>query len=270
MKDDLERGKRLSEELQDDQSKTRQQPRASMDAPSIGDNIGAGHAAWSFFGLEGACFSEHIRKSVPFYDEGHDLVCRISDFFVTSPSPSVCYELGTSTANLLIKLAKHNQHKKNVRWVGIDLAPELIAEGLKKTGELKNVELVVDDIVTYEYEPTDFIVACLTVQFVPPRIRQELINKIYNALNWGGGFVLFEKVRAPDARFQDMMTSLYNDFKLGQGYTSEEIINKAQSLRGILEPFSTEGNLGLLRRAGFEDIMTIMKYVCFECYLAIK
>jgi len=76
---------------------------------------------------------------------------------------------------------------------------------------------------------------------------------------------LFEKVRAPDARFQDMMTSLYNDFKLGKGYTSEEIINKAQSLRGILEPFSTEGNLG-----GFEDIMTIMKYVCFECYLAIK
>jgi len=67
-----------------------------------------------------------------------------------------------------------------------------------------------------------------------------------------------------------MMTSLYNDFKLGKGYTSEEIMNKAQSLRGILEPFSTEGNLGLLRRAGFEDIMTIMKYVCFECYLAIK
>ena len=241
-----------------------------MKKRDVGDDIVAGNAAWTFSGLEGESFSEHIRRSVPFYESGHELVCRISDFFVTSASNSVCYELGTATADLIIKLAKHNEHKKTVRWIGIDSVPEMIEEGRKKLQGLLNVELLVDDIVTYEYEPADFIVACLTVQFVPPRLRQELINKIYKALNWGGGFVLFEKVRAPDARFQDMMTALYHDYKNEHGFTSEEILNKAQSLKGILEPFSTEGNLGLLRRADFEDIMTIMKYVCFECFLAIK
>ena len=35
------------------------------------------------------------------------------------------------------------------------------------------------------------------------------------------------------------------------------IISKGRSLKGILEPFSTKGNLDLLRRAGFKDINSI-------------
>jgi tRNA (cmo5U34)-methyltransferase len=38
----------------------------------------------------------------------------------------------------------------------------------------------------------------------------------------------------------------------------------------VLEPFSTQGNLDLLSRAGFKDVMTLIKYVCFEGFLAIK
>jgi tRNA (cmo5U34)-methyltransferase len=49
-----------------------------------------------------------------------------------------------------------------------------------------------------------------------------------------------------------------------------EIINKSRSLKGTLEPFSTNGNLDMLRRAGFVDIMTVIKYVPFEGFLAIK
>ena len=58
--------------------------------------------------------------------------------------------------------------------------------------------------------------------------------------------------------------------KLEHGYTAEEILAKTRSLTGVLEPFSTAGNLGLLQRAGFTDIMTIFKYVCFEGFLAIR
>ena len=59
-------------------------------------------------------------------------------------------------------------------------------------------------------------------------------------------------------------------YKYEVTHYSEEIMNKAQSLKGVLDPFSTEGNLGLLKRAGFVDVMTVMKYVCFEGFLAIK
>ena len=96
------------------------------------------------------------------------------------------------------------------------------------------------------------------------------LDGIYESLNWGGGFFLFEKTRAPDARFQDMMTSLYTEFKLDNNFNSDEIINKTQSLKGVLEPFSSKGNQELLNRAGFKDISSIFKYVCFEGVLAIK
>ena len=45
---------------------------------------------------------------------------------------------------------------------------------------------------------------------------------------------------------------------------------KSRSLKGVMEPFSTQGNLDMLKRAGFQDVMTIQKYVCFEGFLAIK
>ena len=50
---------------------------------------------------------------------------------------------------------------------------------------------------------------------------------------------MFEKVRAPDARFQDMMGLIYNDYKIEQGYSPNEIIEKSKSLKGIMEPFSS-------------------------------
>ncbi len=81
---------------------------------------------------------------------------------------------------------------------------------------------------------------------------------------------MFEKVRAPDARFQDLASIMYTDYKLDQGYNGEEIVAKTRSLKGVLEPFSTQGNVDLMQRAGFVDIMSLMKWVSFEGFLAIK
>ena len=116
----------------------------------------------------------------------------------------------------------------------------------------------------------DLIVSYYTLQFVPPATRQYLVDKVYQSLNWGGAFLLFEKVRAPDARFQDYAAQIYADFKLDGGFSTDEIVNKTRSLKGVLEPFSTQGNVDLLKRAGFVDVSSIMKWVCFEGFLAIK
>ncbi|MDU8523947.1 methyltransferase, partial [Pseudomonas syringae pv. actinidifoliorum] len=79
-----------------------------------------------------------------------------------------------------------------------------------------------------------------------------------------------EKVRGPDARFQDVISSLYVDYKMQQGYTPSEILAKTRSLKGVLEPFSTAGNQDMLARAGFKDVMSIFKYICFEGFFCIK
>ena len=234
----------------------------------VGDNINKGRASWNFSGDVAKTFVDHVRRSVPMYDGGHDLICYLSDFFCNEDS--VCYELGVSTGQLTKKLADYNSHKSKIRWIGIDREEMMIEKGKEHCKDVKNIELICDDITTFPYEKADMIVSYYCIQFLPESVRQMLFNKIYEILNWGGAFILFEKVRGPDARFQDIMTSIYHDNKLRNGYTPEEIMGKAQSLRGVLDPFSTEGNLGLMKRAGFVDIMSVFKYVYFEGFLAIK
>ena len=235
---------------------------------SVGEEIVAKEASWSFGGLTPKKFNEHVRRSVPYYEDGHELIVKLSDYFIKDGS--VCYDLGTSTGKVITLLAERHKHRSNVKLVGIDSQVEMVTEAKEMTPPELNVELIVDDIVTHQYQKAELIVSYYTMQFVKPHLRQIMLNKIFETLNWGGAFIMFEKVRACDARFQDIMQTLYTDYKIEQGYSSEEIIAKTKSLKGILEPFSTQGNLDLLKRAGFVDIMTVFKHICFEGIIAIK
>ncbi len=231
-----------------------------------GDKIEAKNANWKFSGSMVEHFEEHVRKSVPLYKEGHKLVVNLSDYFVKDDS--ICYELGSSTGTLSYKLAKRHDFR-GAKFIGIELEEDMV----NKANELyqaPNLSFVCDDITTATLEKADLIVSYYTIQFIHPKLRQQLIDKIYETLNWGGAFILYEKVRANDARFQDIITNLYMEYKLEQGYSADEIIAKAKSLKGVLEPFSTEGNVDMLKRAGFVDILSIQKYMNFEGFLAIK
>lgn len=233
----------------------------------VGDSIAADNANWSFSGDVSETFDSHVSKSVPLYAEGHDLANKISDFFLSDAS--TCYDLGCSTGTMLKELAEHNK-SKSVNFIGIDSVPEMAKKAREKCKLFRNITILEDDITDIEFETSDLFIAYYTVQFVKPKVRQLLFDRIYEALNWGGALLLFEKVRAPDARFQDMMSGIYIDYKIDQGYKPDEIVAKSRSLKGVLEPFSTQGNVDLMKRAGFVDIMTVMKYVCFEGFLAIK
>jgi len=235
----------------------------------VGDGLEANNASWKFGNEVADGFDSHASRSIPLYSKGHDLITKLSDFFVSSNS--VCYEIGCATGTLTHKLAGHNAGKTGSRFIGIDIEKDMIQAARKKVNPLPdNVEFIEDDILQIELEPADLIVAYYTIQFIRPAERQRLLTKLYDSLQWGGALIMFEKVRGPDARFQDILSRLYDDYKLEQGYSAEEIISKSRSLKGVLEPFSTQGNIDLFKRAGFVDIMTVMKNLCFEGFLAIK
>ncbi|MFM2356099.1 MAG: hypothetical protein RLZZ528_1835 [Pseudomonadota bacterium] len=234
----------------------------------VGQKISAENAGWTFGNNVPDTFVDHIRQSVPLYESGHDLTCQLSDYFVHADS--IVYEIGTSTGELLKKLALHNARKAGARFVGLEIEPAMVRAAEKHCADTASCQIVQGDARHLEMEKADMIVSYYTMQFVPPRYRQELFDKIYERLNWGGAFVMFEKVRAPDARFQDIISQLYNDFKTRNGFSSEEIVEKTRSLKGVLDPFSTQGNLDLMGRAGFKDVVSVQKYLCFEGFLAIK
>ena len=237
---------------------------------SVGDKIKTNRGNWKFSGDTAKKFDNHVERSVPLYNEGHNLICDLSDFFIKDKS--VVYEIGCSTGTLSIKLARHNKHKLKTSFVGIDIEPSMIKEAKKKLKRYPKLgcKFQVGNVAKLKLKKSDMIVCYYTIQFIPAAIRQTIINKLYKSLNWGGALLLFEKVRGPDARFQDIATTLYTDYKLRKKYTAEDIVSKTSSLKGVLEPFSTKGNIDLLKRAGFEDINTIQKYICFEGFLAIK
>ena len=93
------------------------------------------------------------------------------------------------------------------------------------------------------------------------------MNKLYENLNWGGALLLFGK-RAPDARFQDIVTVFITNL-IEQGFESEEILIKHEFKRSA-RAFSHNGNVDILKRAGFVDILPIFRYIPFEGFLAIK
>lgn len=235
---------------------------------AVGTNIQKDNAGWNFEDISEE-FDEHVRRSVPLYDEGHELVCQVSDFFLPQDD-AVVLELGTSTGALAEKFLRHNASKKSLRYIGLDRVGSMLEEARRRCGGDQRATFVEDDLLTYPFDKSSMIISYYSIQFVHPRFRQEVFDRIYEALEWGGAFVLFEKVRAPDARFQDMAAQIYHEYKLRQGFSEEEILNKQRSLKGVLEPFSTQGNLDLLKRAGFVDVMSVMKWVCFEGFLAIK
>jgi tRNA (cmo5U34)-methyltransferase len=235
---------------------------------TVGHNISAGNGAWTFGANVPDTFVDHIRVSVPLYEEGHDLICQLSAFFVQSDS--IVYEIGTSTGELLKKLALHNAHKPKAKFIGADVEPAMVAKARQHCADVPSIRILEEDARLLEFEKSDLIISYYAIQFIPPRYRQALIDKIYEALNWGGAFIMFEKVRGPDARFQDINTQLYADFKYNNGFSFEEMGEKTRSLKGVLEPFSTQGNLDAMRRAGFADMMSIQKYICFEGFIAVK
>jgi len=233
---------------------------------TTGDSIEAQNANWKFSGNMVNRFEEHVKKSVPLYSEGHDLIVKLSDYFIKEDS--ICYELGSSAGTLIYKLSQRHNFR-DAKFSGVEIEKDMVDKA-KKLYQNHNLLYINDDINTVNYEPSDLIIAYYTIQFIHPKLRQNLIDTIFQKLNWGGAFIMFEKVRANDARFQDIISNLYMEYKLDQGYSANEIIAKAKSLKGVLEPFSTQGNIDMLKRAGFEDIITIQKYMNFEGFLAIK
>jgi tRNA (cmo5U34)-methyltransferase len=236
-----------------------------------GDNIVASIGNWSFSKKSVAKnFKSHANKSIPFYEEGHNIICKISDFFLKKNS--ICYELGCSRGDLLKKIMLYTK-KNGINFYGIDLEQEMIVEAkknLRGTNKKNRVTIRKGDIIKTRLKKNDLTICYYTIQFINPQYRQLVINKIYRSLNWGGALIMFEKVRAKDARFQDYMSIIYNNFKSDNGYSADEILNKTNSLKGIMEPFSENGNLDLIKRAGFKDFMTIFKWVSFQGFLAIK
>lgn len=233
----------------------------------VGNQIQLEGHRWTFGGSVPSKFPSHVRSSIPLYEEGHELILGLSDYFVRPDS--VVYDIGCSTGELLLKLAAYKSDH-GIRFIGVDSEEGMVREALKNCGHEERISVRLQDASAMEFEPTDFVISYYTLQFLRLEHRRNIIKKIYKSLKPGGCFVLFEKVHSRDGRVQDIVSSLYTDFRLNRGHSEKELLHKNKSLRGILESLTSEENAAMLKEAGFADSELIMKALGFEGRIALK
>tara|TARA_Y100000741_G_scaffold364955_1_gene358005 strand:+ start:1071 stop:1763 length:693 start_codon:yes stop_codon:yes gene_type:complete len=211
-------------------------------------------------------FNSHIEKSIPSYLKTQKLISELSTYFLREDS--ICYDIGFSTGTLLVKINNLNLEKK-INFIGIE--PELnMLKSFKRAKEFKKITLINKVVENIKMKKSDYIISHYTLQFIRQNLRLKILKKIYNSLNPGGGFVLFEKVYANNSRFEKIFSDMLVDFKSKNNFSEKEIINKNKAIRGILEPLTTRQNIINLKKAGFKNNQIIHQDINFIGILSIK
>ncbi|WP_157978735.1 methyltransferase domain-containing protein [Nocardia aurea] len=233
---------------------------------SVGDSILLSTTKWSFGGNTPEHFEVHVRKSIPLYTEGHDLIASLAEFF--TPPGSKIIDVGCSTGTLLTLLAERLDGP--AAFIGVEIEPDMIRVAREKCKSFSTISILAGDAASMDYSGSNVVILYYTLQFARPEQRREIIKRIFEGLVTGGALFLFEKTLCPDARLQDMVGQLYADYKLNGGFNVQEIYEKNRSLRSVMTPQVSASNHEVLEDVGFESVMTVQKYLCFEGILAIK
>jgi tRNA (cmo5U34)-methyltransferase len=238
---------------------------AELHTPHVGDGISTPAGSWTFGGEVPAAFDAHVARSVPAYADGQQLIADLADQLV-APGGRV-YDLGCSTGALTALLAERLSPRR-VEVVGVDREPGMIERAELRCASLAQVRFETASLQELELSPAEMVISYYTLQFIPPRLRRELVARIHAALAPGGTFVLFEKVLASSARNQETASGAYSDWKRRQGFDDDEIAAKTRSIRGVLQPLSSAENELMLHDAGFGEIMHVFRWVLFEGLIA--
>lgn len=218
---------------------------------------------WTFNSKVVKVFDEHVRNSVPLYDLFQKEIASMSVYF--SQHNSKVIDIGTSTGSLIGLLADYNS-PRNVNFIGIDVEADMIEECKTRHPEI-NFQVL--DAVECDYTNASVVTSMLTLQFMEHSKRKEVLKRIYNQMNLNGALFIVEKVRSVDVEIHDIYSDLYYDFKR-ENFSTTEILDKNQSLRGVMKPITMNENIEMLKSVGFKKVDIFMKINNFVGILAIK
>lgn len=229
----------------------------------VGDGIVAAPGGWSFGGDLWRVFDRHIRRSIPLYDDLHELVVALAASFVRPRS--TIYDFGCSTGALCVRLA---EGFPEARVIGVDVEPNMV-RGAKRARR-GTISYSCEDLRRLELPACDLITCCYTLQFLPVSDRPAVLARAAEALRPGGAMLLSEKVKRRDPKWQAECQRLHDSYKLAHGFSRQEMAAKSRSIEDVLTPLFDDENVALLESAGFRPIRLIFRYACFDAWLAIK
>ena len=222
---------------------------------------------WSFNNKVAESFDTHVKQSIPLYNNFHDQICKIAEFYCKENS--LIYDLGCSTGYFVKKISKF---KKNLEIIGIDESKKMIEICRSKTKKITNnkVNFICSDIFKIKLKKSDLIVCSLLLPFIKIDRQKKLMNKIYDSLNEKGAAIILNKSLSNHSNFENIFNQLYYDFKIKQGLSNDDIMKKAKSLRSIHTLNTIEDDYEMYKKIGFSKIEIFFKYLNFTGFLLEK
>ncbi|HHT9111667.1 MAG TPA: carboxy-S-adenosyl-L-methionine synthase CmoA [Candidatus Brocadiaceae bacterium] len=215
-------------------------------------------------------FDDMLDRSVPFYRETQRMIVEMAgDFAVDGTN---IYDLGCATGTTLLNLGQNIP--SNVKFVGVDNSQDMLDKCKQKLAEhnfSREHTLVCADLNQgIDIENASIVIMVLTLQFVRPLKRDNLVRSILKGLNENGCLILVEKVLGEDSVFNRLFIKYYYDFKKRNGYSELEISQKREALENVLIPYKLLENRELLLKEGFRYCDVFFKWYNFCGMVAVK
>lgn len=212
-------------------------------------------------------FHDMISRSVP----GYELLLRMIGLYAgifVQPGSRV-FDLGCSLGEASLVIADQVR-ARDCEIVAVDNSPAMIDKCNQHDPMPGNIVWRCQDIRQTEISNASMVVLNLTLQFLPPGERQQLLETIFQGLESGGILVLSEKVVFEDAAENERMVELYQGFKKTMGYSDLEISQKRNALENVLVPDTERQHTERLETIGFDEIYQCFRSFNFVSLLAIK
>lgn len=217
-----------------------------------------------------AVFDDMLDRSIPQYRELQRMMGELAGEMATPGSR--IYDLGCSTGITLHSVDQTVD--PDTTLVGVDYSEPMLEkarENLSEGYQSGRMQFHQADLNEgFEVSNASVVILNLTLQFVRPMNRENLLESIVEGLNPGGGLILIEKVLGDDAFLNRLWIKLYYDMKRRNGYSETEIAQKREALENVLIPYRPEENVKILRRAGFDEVDMFFKWYNFAGFLALK
>ncbi|MEO5562937.1 MAG: carboxy-S-adenosyl-L-methionine synthase CmoA [Chitinophagaceae bacterium] len=215
-------------------------------------------------------FDDMVNRSVPFYGEMQRMMAELAADHAKDGTD--VYDLGCSTGTTLIGM--DTMVDQNIRFVGVDDSQEMLDKcklKLLEIGFSRDYELRCADLSqSLKIENASVVVLCLTLQFVRPIYREQLLKNIFDGLNSGGVLILVEKILAEENDFNRDFIKYYYNYKRRNNYSEMEISQKREALENVLIPYKLSEDITLLRDRGFVSCEVFLKWYNFAGIIAIK
>ena len=212
-------------------------------------------------------FDNHIENSVRGYTNLWNDVLSLSKYFVEDYTEVV--DLGCSTGKLLKAMIKQNhKHIPQARYTGIEIEEDFFKDYEKDLDEYPQLNYFKGDVREYDFQNCSLVTSIFTLQFMKPKDREEVINKVYNGLNKGGAFIFSEKTFSCNPKVQDMMTFMFYDHKR-KNFSDKEILDKEVQLRHMMKPNTKTELFKMCTDVGFE-VHTFWQNFNFIGVIALK